>query len=141
MPDPTCTAGHLEGSKPQIVPVAGNNDRPVPIFVVYHGTDHLNEHGTIVRHPVRMTYPVATAATRQHETDLPLPLEERRILEDFIDRGIDPRAIGVRRDVLHLRRLQRRGLITLDGDGVPDLVDERAALAALGRPLPCLECE
>jgi hypothetical protein len=142
-----CTAGHFEGSKPQVVPVAGNNDRTVPIFVVYHGSDYLDELGAVVRHPARMTYDAATTAIHHHEAGLPLPLAERRILEDFIDRAIDPRAIAVRRDVLHLSRLQRRGLLTLDGAGVPDLVDEVAALIALGRacgqhdrPLPCLEC-
>lgn len=77
-----------------------------------------------------------------------LSLAERRVLEDFIDRGIDPRAIAVRRHATHLTALQARGLITLDGAGVPDLVDEVAALVALGRacgqhdrPLPCPECE
>jgi hypothetical protein len=50
----------------QIVPVAGNNTRPVPRFVVYHGRDHLNLEGLITSTPVHMTYADAARVADAH---------------------------------------------------------------------------
>lgn len=99
-----------------------------------------------------------TTANTAHTCDLadevapayPCPgcanLAERRILEDLIDHHIDPRAILKRRHRTHIDGLVRRGLVTHTERGI-ELVDEAAALVALGRacgqhdrPLPCLEC-
>lgn len=77
-----------------------------------------------------------------------LPLAERRILEDLLDRGIDPVAVTRRRHRTHIDALAARGLLTLDEWPRIAIVDEVAALVALGRacgdhdrPLPCPECE
>lgn len=61
-----CIPGHATGSKPYIVPVAGNNDRPVPQFIVYHGDLYLDADGTVVRHPVRHTIDAARVAIDRH---------------------------------------------------------------------------
>lgn len=80
-----------------------------------------------------------------------LPLAQRRVLEDVIDRGIDPRAILKRRHWTHIDPLVERGILTYTDRGADrglELVDEVAALVALGRacgdhdrPLPCQECQ
>jgi len=62
-----CTPGHPSGNKPQIVPIAGNQDRPIPAFVVYHGGDYLNAAGKITHHPVQMSYEFASQAVEAHE--------------------------------------------------------------------------
>ena len=63
---PCSVPGHRTGSKPYVVPVMGNNTRLVPIFVVYHGLDHLNVDGDVVIHPVHLTYAQASAAIAAH---------------------------------------------------------------------------
>lgn len=50
----------------QIVPIAGNNDRLIPEYVVYHGPDYLDVDGTVVRGPVRLSMDEATWAVRFH---------------------------------------------------------------------------
>lgn len=63
----TCTPGHATGSKPYIVPVAGNNSRAVPQYLVYHGRDYLDRDGQIVRFPQWMTILQAKAAMAAHD--------------------------------------------------------------------------
>ena len=82
------------------------------------------------------------------DTATELPLAERRILEDLIDRAISPAAVEARRHPSYIDALVVRGLLARDASGLPYVVDEVAALVALGRacgqhdrPLPCLECE
>lgn len=65
-----CVPGHIHGSKPYAVPVAGNNDREVPLFLAYHGREYLAADGTVTRHPVRMTFADTTAAIAAHEATL-----------------------------------------------------------------------
>lgn len=62
-----CTPGHRRGSKPYVVPLAGNNQRETPLFLVYHGRDHLDQNGNVTRHPVHMTYADCRRAIDQHE--------------------------------------------------------------------------
>jgi hypothetical protein len=69
----TCAAGHRTGSKPYIVPLAGNCDRAVPLYVVYHGWDYLNGDGKVVPHCERLTIESAQAAIARHEATLPQP--------------------------------------------------------------------
>lgn len=75
-----------------------------------------------------------------------LPLAQRRILEDVIDRGVSPAAILKRRHRTHIDPLVQAGILEHTAAGIV-LADEVAALVALGRacgqhdrPLPCLEC-
>jgi len=63
-----CFPGHTAGSRPYVVPVAGNNDRPAPLFVVYHGRDYIDADGDVTRHPVRFEgYAAANLARQMHE--------------------------------------------------------------------------
>lgn len=87
------------------------------------------------------------AMTAPYFQDPAIPTPEARTLEDLVIRGISSTAVAARRERAHLEALRDRGLITLDVDGFPTVVDEVAALVALGRacgaherPLPCLEC-
>lgn len=65
-----CIPGHTSGSKPQIVPLAGNNDREVSLFLIYHGQEYLNADGDVTRHPVRFPFTTAQAAVAAHEAAL-----------------------------------------------------------------------
>lgn len=51
---------------PQIVPVAGNQDRETPTFVVHHGRDYLTANGRVTTTPVWLTWTEAEAAVTRH---------------------------------------------------------------------------
>lgn len=63
-PAAPCEPGCRQGV--QIVPVAGNNERPVSAFVVYHGRGHLDPAGAVTSTPVHLTYAEADTARRLH---------------------------------------------------------------------------
>lgn len=76
----------------------------------------------------------------------PLPLAQRRVLEDVVDRHISPAAILQRRHRTHVDPLVQAGLLLHTAAGI-ELGDELGVLVALGRacgshdrPLPCVEC-
>lgn len=63
----TCAPAHRTGSKPYPVPVAGNCDREVHLFVVYHGGEYLNAAGEVAYQWEHLTWEQATAAIATHE--------------------------------------------------------------------------
>lgn len=63
-PATACETGCRQGV--QIVPVAGNNDREVSAFVVYHGRGHLDPAGAVTSTPIHLTYAEADEARRLH---------------------------------------------------------------------------
>lgn len=50
----------------QIVPVLGNNERPIPAFLAYHGRGHLTADGDVTTTPVHLTYAEADRARELH---------------------------------------------------------------------------
>lgn len=66
----TCAPEHRTGSKPYPVPVPGNQDREVKLYVVYHGDEYLNCAGEVAGQWEHMTYAQATAAIAAHEEEV-----------------------------------------------------------------------
>lgn len=59
-----CDSACSQGT--QLLPVAGNCDRAVHVFVVYHGHDYLNAAGEVTSTPVWLTYGHASEAMLRH---------------------------------------------------------------------------
>lgn len=106
-----CEPGHARGSKPQIVPVAGNGDRDVPLFVVYHGGHYLDADGKVVRHPVQIaTYSGAHDAVQLHEASLNTSTSQRA--------GVVAHALRALADHIERHHLPEPGSIEIEADHV-----------------------
>lgn len=69
-PAAACAASCRQGL--QIVPVAGNNSRPTPAFLVYHGRGYLTPEGTVTSTPVHLTFAEADLARIFHDDHVEL---------------------------------------------------------------------
>lgn len=73
--NPCQVPGHAKGSRPYAVPVLGNRDRVVPVYVVCHGREYLDADGAVTRFPVWLTWGQAAAAISTH-ADAEMPSKE-----------------------------------------------------------------
>lgn len=106
-----CTPGHHRGSKPYIVPVPGNNQRDVPLFVAYHGEHYLDADGKVVRHPVRIAgYAAADAAREKHEASLTTSTTQRA--------GVVAHALHALADHIERHHLPEPGSIEIETDHI-----------------------
>ncbi|MES2754199.1 MAG: hypothetical protein V4659_06005 [Pseudomonadota bacterium] len=64
-PGTPCPAACPQGT--QIVPVVGNNDRPVPVYFVRHGDHYLDVNGNVTTTPVRHTFAEAADLHDTHK--------------------------------------------------------------------------
>lgn len=80
-PATACAPDCRQGT--QIVPVAGNADRDVAAFVVYHGRGHLDAEGHVTSTPIHLTFAEAKAAEELHAAT-PRPLQE--VLTEHVEK-------------------------------------------------------